>query len=286
MSEQALPSIRVGATAPTSPVPDASREALLRERRRRITRDRLERVIQIFSPVLLLLIWEAVSAFQLIDQRFFPRPSLVLQNLVQMVASGELWRHLSASLLRVAVGVTIGTFAGVTVGLVMGASRWVRAILNPWIASIYPIPKIAIFPLILLVFGLTETSKYVTVALAVFFLVLIPTMAGVMGIPRIYVDAARNFGARGLDFYLRVALPGALPAIFTSIRLAMGVALIVIVSVEFVGADAGIGYLIWNSWQLFNVNRMFVGLMVAAAVGYLSTLALEELQKRFVPWRL
>jgi NitT/TauT family transport system permease protein len=154
------------------------------------------------------------------------------------------------------------------------------------VAAIYPLPKVAIFPLILLIFGLGETSKIVTVAIAVFFQVLFPTVLGVTGIPRIYLDAGRNFGARGLDLYLKVALPGALPAILSGCRVALGVALIVIVSVEFVGSNSGVGYLIWNSWQLFNVNRMFVGLMTAAVLGYLAALLLDSLEKRLVPWRL
>lgn len=277
----------MGAESVAQPVRiPAGLEATLRERRRRHRRDRLERLVSLSSPLILLIVWEVVAVLQLVDVRFFPRPTLVMQQLFSMIASGELWQHFSATLSRIAVGFTIGASVGVVVGLVMGGSRWVRAILNPMMATIYPIPKIAVFPLIMLVFGLGETSKYVTVAIAVFFLVLFPTVSGVMGIPRIYIDAGHNLGAHGVDFYRRIALPGALPSIFTGFRVGLGVALIVIVGVEFVGADSGIGYLIWNSWQLFNINRMFAGLMVLAALGHLSSLVLDALQKRLVPWRL
>ena len=269
------------------PVPAlAGMEAVLRERSRRQRRERLERLVMITSPIILLVVWEAVAIVGLVDIRFFPRPSLVIGQLVAMTASGELWEHLSVTLLRIGVGFVFGATGGVVIGLVMGGSRWARAILGPMMASIYPIPKIAIFPLILLVFGLGEISKYVTVAIAVFFLVLFPTITGVLGIPRIYIDAGENLGARGLDFYRRIALPGALPSIFTGFRVGLGVALIIIVGVEFVGATSGIGYLIWNSWQLFNINRMFSGLLVLAALGHVSSLLLDELQKRLVPWRL
>lgn len=261
-------------------------DALLRERRKRQRRDRLERAVTLSSPVILLAVWEAVTILQLVDVRFFPRPSLVVQHLFSMGVSGELWDHMAATLSRVVVGFTVGALGGVAFGLVMGGSRWVRAVLNPMMWSIYPIPKIAIFPLILLVFGLGETSKYVTVAIAVFFLVLFPTIAGVMGIPQIYIDAGHNLGARGLSFYRRIAFPGALPMIFTGLRVGLGVALIIIVGVEFVGADSGIGYLVWNSWQLFNINRMFAGLLVLSVLGHLSSVALDALQQRLVPWRL
>jgi NitT/TauT family transport system permease protein len=266
--------------------PTAAAEALQRERRDRVRRDRAERLVTLASPILLLLVWEAVAVLQLVDVRFFPRPSLVVQSIVTMTGTGELWQHLGATLSRVLVGFTIGALGGIAFGLVMGGSRWVRAVLNPMMWSIYPIPKIAIFPLILLVFGLGEASKWVTVAIAVFFLVLFPTMAGVMGIPRIYIDAGHNLGARGLAFYARIAFPGALPLIFTGLRVGLGVALIIIVGVEFVGASSGIGYLVWNSWQLFNINRMFAGLLILAALGHLSSVALDALQQRLVPWRL
>ena len=264
----------------------AGMEAVVRERTRRQRRERIERLVTVTSPVILLIVWEVVAILGLVDIRFFPRPSLVIGQLVAMTASGELWEHLSVTLLRIGVGFVAGATGGVVIGLLMGGSRWARAILGPMMASIYPIPKIAIFPLILLVFGLGEISKYVTVAIAVFFLVLFPTITGVLGIPRIYIDAGENLGARGFEFYRRIALPGALPSIFTGFRVGLGVALIIIVGVEFVGATSGIGYLIWNSWQLFNINRMFSGLLVLAALGHLSSLLLDELQKRLVPSRL
>jgi NitT/TauT family transport system permease protein len=264
----------------------AGREAAAIERHRRRQRDWIERSLYFLSPLALIVLWEALSWSKVLDARFFPRPTLVLTELVQMVQSGELVVHVAITLKRIGLAFVIGAAAGVAVGLAMGLDRWVRATLFPIVAAVYPLPKVAIFPLILIIFGLGETSKIVTVAISVFFQVLFPTMVGVTSIPRIYLDVGKNFGARGLDVYLKIALPGALPSILSGFRVALGVALIVIVSVEFVGADAGVGYLIWNSWQLFDVNRMFVGLMTAALLGYLATVILDELEKRLVPWRL
>jgi NitT/TauT family transport system permease protein len=264
----------------------AGREAAAAERRRRRRRDQLERLLFIMSPIVFIALWELAAWMNWVDTRFFPRPSAVILELIEMVRSGELPKHVGDTLVRIGAAFVIGAIGGVAVGLAMGLSRWVRAALMPMVAAIYPLPKVAIFPLILLIFGLGETSKIVTVAIAVFFQVLFPTVLGVTSIPRIYLDAGRNFGARGLDLYLKVALPGALPAILSGCRVALGVALIVIVSVEFVGSNSGVGYLIWNSWQLFNVNRMFVGLMTAAVLGYLAALLIDSLEKRLVPWRL
>jgi NitT/TauT family transport system permease protein len=138
----------------------------------------------------------------------------------------------------------------------------------------------------MLIFGLGEMSKYVIIAIAVFFLVIYNTMAGVMNIPNIYLDVGRNFGANRVQFWWTVALPGALPLIFTGIKLAAGVALLVIVAAEFVGAKTGIGYLIWQSWQTFSVEAMYVGLVVISILGFLVSTGLDELEHVVIPWRL
>jgi hypothetical protein len=118
----------------------------------------------------------------------------------------------------------------------------VRAALDPIVAATFPIPKIALLPLIMLAFGIGEGSKITIVAIAVIYLVLINTMIGVLTIDRIYFDVAKNFGAPWPKLFARVIIPGALPLIFSGLRLSMGVSLIVIVSAEFVAAKSGIGY--------------------------------------------
>jgi NitT/TauT family transport system permease protein len=153
------------------------------------------------------------------------------------------------------------------------------------VAALFPIPKIAILPLIMLIFGLGEMSKYVSVGIGVVFLVLINTMAGVMNIDKIYLDVGRNFGANRWQFFKTIAVPGAMPAIFTGFQLSLGVALIVIVATEFVGAKTGIGYLIWQSWQTFSVEAMYCGLVTCAFLGFLSQLLLDTVQRVAIPWR-
>ncbi|HET8678737.1 MAG TPA: ABC transporter permease, partial [bacterium] len=186
---------------------------------------------------------------------------------------------------RVLLGFVVGAIPGLGLGLAMGLSRWVRAALNPMIAATYPIPKSAIVPLVMLIFGLGEASKVALVAIGVFYLVLINTMAGVMNIQRIYLEAARNFGADRLGLFRTVALPGALPLIFTGLRLGMGIGLILIVIAEMVGARSGIGYMIWQAWQIFAVERMYVGLVVIAILGWLTSLILDGIERLLVPWK-
>jgi NitT/TauT family transport system permease protein len=251
-----------------------------------LSRQNQERLLSIFSPVLLLVLWEVLVQFGILDKRFFPAPSSVVNTFTTLVTNGELWKHLQASVTRILIGFALGAIPALLLGITMGLFRWPRAFFSPMIAALYPIPKIAILPLIMLIFGLGEPSKWVIIAIGVFFLVLYNTMAGVMNIPNIYLDVGKNFGANRAQFYWTIALPGALPLIFTGVKLAAGVALLIIVAAEFVGAKTGIGYLIWQSWQTFSVETMYVGLIVIAVLGYLVSLAMDELEHFLIPWRL
>jgi ABC-type nitrate/sulfonate/bicarbonate transport system permease component len=244
-----------------------------------------ERLIGFASPVLLLALWEAAGRAGALDQRFFPAPSAIAGTFVALLQSGELVEHTLTSLGRIAIGFTVGAVPGLVLGIAMGLSRLVRAALKPVVGALYPVPKTAIFPLLLLVFGIGEPSKYAIVAIGVFFLVLINTMAGVLGIEPVYLDVGRNFGAGRFQVFRTIALPGALPLIFTGIQLAWGNALILIVVAEILGARSGIGYFIQNSYQTFQVERMYAGLLVISFIGYASFLALDELERRLIPWK-
>jgi NitT/TauT family transport system permease protein len=244
----------------------------------------LYRLISFTSPLLLLLVWEGLVRINLLDYRFFPPPSTVVKVFASMAKSGELWSHLSISLFRVVAGFFLGAMPAVGLGLLMGWFRSLNAFFDPLIAATYPVPKIALLPLFLIWFGLGETTKIVTVAVAVFFLVLITTVNGVRLVDPVLIDAAQSYGAKGWRLFYLVILPATMPAIFTGLRLGLGVALLVIVGAEFVAANKGIGYLIWISWATLAVNKMYVGLITIAALGYLSTMSLERLRKWIMPW--
>jgi NitT/TauT family transport system permease protein len=242
-------------------------------------------LLPIVSPLFLLLAWEIGAMTGRVDTRFFAAPSTIAAALVGMIQTGELWTHVSISLSRIAVGFVLGVIPGVTVGLAMGLFAPMRALIQPLIDATFPIPKIALLPLFILIFGIGEESKYAIIAVSITYLVLINTVAGVRNIDRIYLDVGRNFHASRLMMFTDVALPGALPQIITGVRLAMGVALLVIVSAEFVGAKSGIGYLIWTSWQVFQVEKMYVGLLVTALLGFGSAVLLHWLERVLIPWK-
>jgi ABC-type nitrate/sulfonate/bicarbonate transport system permease component len=250
-----------------------------------------ERLTSFLSPLVLLALWEILGRVGVIDTRFFPVPTSIFRVLWQMFQptdqfpQGELWFHLSASLSRIAIGFVIGAVPGVVVGLAMGLFRPIRAAIQPLIDATFPIPKIALLPLFIMIFGIGEQSKYAIIATAVIYLVLINTVSGVRNIDQIYLDVGKNFRASKWMMFRDIALPGALPLIVTGIKLGMGVALLVIVAAEQVAAKSGIGYLIWTSWQVFQVEKMYVGLLVIAVVGFASAILLNYLERFVVPWK-
>jgi NitT/TauT family transport system permease protein len=244
-----------------------------------------ERLLSIASPVALLVIWQIASSVGALDARFVPSPVSIGLAAYDLIATGELFMHLEVSLFRIFAGFALGAIPGIAIGVLMGLSRWMRAALDPIVAALYPIPKIALLPLVMLYLGIGEISKVVLVAFAVVFLVLINSMAGVLAIEPVYFDVAKNYNAPRRKLWTRVVIPAALPFIFVGMRLGIGVALIVIVAAEFVAARSGIGFLIWSSWEVLRVENMFVGIIVITVLGVVTTLVLREIERWAIPWR-
>lgn len=246
---------------------------------------RLLALLSILSPLTLLLIWELLAHINFIDVRLFSSPTLIMKAFIPLLLSGELLYNTYVSVQRVVVGFVAGSIPGIILGIGMGLSPVFRSAIEPMIAATYPIPKLALMPLILLVFGIGETSKIFTIAIGVFYLVVINTMAGVLNIDKIYLDVAKNFGASRKNFYLTVALPGALPMIFAGLKLGMGMALILIVAAEMSAAKAGVGWMIWRSYDMFAIEPMFVALITLSVLGYIFALLLDRIEELVLPWK-
>ncbi|WP_240495809.1 ABC transporter permease [Thermoanaerobacterium sp. PSU-2] len=240
---------------------------------------------QIISPIAILIIWEILADLRLIDTRFFPAPSMIFHSFINLLTTGILLNDLSVSLFRIIGGFIVGAVPGLIIGLTMGLFPIIKNILDPIVAATYPIPKLALMPLIMIMFGLNDLEKIVVIAIGTFFIVLMNTAAGVINLDRIYMDVARNYGASKKDYYLTVALPGALPMIFTGLKLGMGMALLLIVAAEMNGASSGIGYRIWESYNIFDIPAMFVSFIIMSILGYVFTIILDLIEKLIIPWK-
>lgn len=252
----------------------------------RTTRAKLAGAIPLgwLSPIALLLLWEVAARQGWINVAFFPAPSTIIATGISQAQTSTFWSDILISLKRMGIGLAMGGVPGVLVGLAMGLFPPVREGCRPLIAAIYPVPKLALLPLLLLIFGIGEMSKYVVIAINVFFLMAINTLAGVVGTPAIYFEVAKNLRVSRWKTYLTVALPGALPGIFTGLRICLGTALILLVAAEFSTADSGVGYRIWWAWTVFWVDTMYVGFFVIALLGLGASYVVDYLEYRFVPW--
>ncbi len=244
-----------------------------------------ERLLYLISPIGLLLLWQLLLMAGFGDRRFIPAPTDIAFRFWDMIVSGELWTHVAVTLYRVFAGFFLGVVPGIVVGLLMAMFRPVRIFFDPLIASLFPIPKIALMPLLLLVFGFGDLSKVMLVAIAVFFPVIINTYSGASNIEKIYWDVAKNYGASQQVMFRRIVFFGALPMIFAGLRIALAVSFIVLVAAEFVATKAGIGYLIWNSWELLQVDVMFVGIVTVGVLGLIATVILQEIERKVIPWK-
>lgn len=237
------------------------------------------------APLLLLLLWEWLSRSHALNPLFFPPPSMVARTWWRLIRSGGLLSDVQISTARLLAGFALGAIPGVALGMAMGLWRPVRMALLPTVNALYPIPRIAILPLVLVVFGIGESGKLFMVAFSVFFLMLLQTVAGVTQIEPVMLDVARSVRASRWRQYRSVALPGALPSIFTGARLALGFALIVIVGTEFLAANHGVGARIWRAYQVLDIDTMYAGLATTALMGWALSLLVSAVERVAIPWQ-
>ncbi len=245
---------------------------------------RFESFIPFVIPVFVLAVWELAVRTGAVKPLFFPPPSLILQTFVRMIGSGELQRDLFPTLGRIFMGFAIGAVPGLILGLSMGWSPKIRLVLDPIISALYPVPKIAILPLIMLVLGIGEISKLTVIGIGSFFLISINSMAGVRNIDKIYFEVAENNGASKLQVFTCVVLPGSLPMIFAGIRLALGMSLLLVVAVEFNTANEGLGVMIWLAWETLRTEILYVGVIICAILGLIFNVVLKRVEKCLIPW--
>jgi NitT/TauT family transport system permease protein len=236
--------------------------------------------------LVLLATWEFWGRTGRLSALFFPAPSTILLTLFRLLTTGVLADNVTATLSRVLCGFVLGSIPGLILGLAMGWSRRLRAVIDPFLAAAHPLPKIAMLPLIMIIFGIGETSKVIVVAIASFFPVLINTMAGVRHIHPIYFEVAENYGASLCRVFARVVLPGSLSLVLSGIRLALSTALVLTISVEVVSAQEGLGAMIWFAWETLRTEELYASLVMTGILGISFNLAVERLTAYLLPWRV
>jgi ABC-type nitrate/sulfonate/bicarbonate transport system permease component len=248
-------------------------------------RQLLERGLTVLIILLAMATWELGVHVGWLSPLFFPPPSTIFLTFIKLIHNKKLLDNTGTTLWRVFQGLLLGGIPGFLLGLIMGWSHQLYTLINPFVAAGHPIPKIAILPLIMIIFGIGESSKVVVIALTAFFPLLINTTVGVQQISPIHFDVAKNYGANLTTIFTRVTFPGSLPFIMTGLRLSLNLALLVAIAVELVSAQEGLGAMIWLAWQTFRTEELYVSLAVTAILGIVFNFLLQRISLYLVPWQ-
>ena len=245
--------------------------------------------LSVATLAVLLAVWWAVAALQLISPLFLPSPGQVLQKLITIAGpqgfmDATLWQHLAASLTRIVIALLAAVLIGVPVGIAMGLNSTVRGILDPLIELYRPVPPLAYLPLMVIWFGIGETSKILLIYLAIFAPVAMSALAGVKSAQQVRIRAARSLGASRAQVLWRVILPGALPEILTGLRIGLGVGWSTLVAAELIAATRGLGFMVQSAGEFLATDVVLAGIAVIAIIAFLLELGLRALQRRLTPW--
>ena len=234
--------------------------------------------------LLFFAIWEFLPRTGIVSSAFLSPPSAVLAAIAQLIETGQLNKHIFASLQRSLAGLSLAVLAGVSLGLLMGVVRRFEAFVDPLLQLFRQVSALALFPVFLLFFGIGEASKIAIIFWAAFWPVLLNTISGVKQVEKLLIHSALSMGAtRGFIFF-KVILPAAAPSIFTGIRLAGAYSITALVAAEMIGSHAGLGFLTLNSQEIFQIPSMYAGIVLLALLGLALNYVLALLEMRLTRW--
>jgi ABC-type nitrate/sulfonate/bicarbonate transport system permease component len=271
--------------APTNDLVELSTERMgILARTRELLSSR-EGAVSVASPILVVIAWEIAARTNVVDARILPAPSTVAVTIWELLRDGELLTDVLNTITRFLIGLVLGVLPGVLLGATMGLFKWPRAALGPLVALFYNVPRIALFPLLLILVGLNEFTNLLMIALGPFFTMVITTMGAVMNVDPVYRDVARNFRVGTKELYTLVVLPAIAPAMADALRLSLGLALLGTITIEFLVGRSGVGYLIWNSWTVLSLAQSMAGLIISAVIGWIFYALLGGAERVMIPWR-
>lgn len=282
-TEAPSPSSTAGHT-PTHEITIRSKGSMETRRRELRRRSRLENTVAVGTPILLFILWELLVARGIVDGLIYPPPTKIAAAGWELIQRGELQSQTWTTFYRVIFGYGMGVVSGYLLGVVMGSVRFIRRALEPMLSAVYVVPKLALLPIFLTIFGFGDAPLIVMVAVTVFFYVWIDTMEGILSVPKGFHEAAESLGVNRLQLFRHVLLPATLPKFFVTLRLTMGLAVLVIVAAEFVVGQDGLGYLIFHSRELFLLDRTYVGIVAVALFGVTLQGIVTWIGSKFTPW--
>jgi ABC-type nitrate/sulfonate/bicarbonate transport system permease component len=234
---------------------------------------------------LVIALWQLAGSAGWVNPLFLPAPLSIARAIYQLALNGALWQHLSYSIMRIGAGWILGTIAGVIIGFSIGLSSLARGVGITFISALFPIPKIALLPLLILWLGIGEQPKIATIALGVFFSTAISVYSGVDAVPRNLIRMAQSFNVPFHAIVRRVIWPGALPSILAGFRITASIALLLVVSAEMIGAEFGIGAFVLQAGNLMQTDQLLAGVVILSLFGLAVGRLINWLETRLLHWR-
>lgn len=237
------------------------------------------------GPIAIILFWLVVGWLRLNNPLFIPTLPHMLLSLWHMIADGTLVIDLASTAWRTLVGFAVAALIGIPLGLILGSKESLRQATSVLIDFFRSVPGTALFPLFLLFFGIGDRAKVANVVFACALIIMVNAMYGVRNANKTRILAAQTMGASPTRIYLRIVLPSALPEIAGGLRIAVSIALIVIVVTEmFVGTASGLGRRIFRAHDLFQIPEMYAAILLTGLFGYGLNLILVALERKLVFW--
>jgi NitT/TauT family transport system permease protein len=235
--------------------------------------------------VLLLSVWEIAPRAGIIDPVFVPAASTVFTALKDLALSGELLTHALVSLRRAFIGFAIATTLAIPLGFLVGWYKTFEKYVDPALQALRQLPTLALFPVFILLFGIGEVSKIAIIAKASFWAIFLNTVSGVSHLDPLLVKSARSMGISPFGMFRKVVLPAAIPSMFSGLRLSGTTALLILVAAEMLGANAGLGFLIFNSEARFEIPNMYAAILAMTILGIVVNYGLIAIERRASRWK-
>ncbi len=232
-----------------------------------------------------LVIWEILTRLLLENELLIPPPTSVIRSFWNLTFSGQLNKHFAATLIEFSYGFTTACIAGIVIGYFMGMHKWFDEIMDPWIATLYSIPIITVVPLIIIWFGIGMISKVIVVFKITAVAIILNTAAGIKNLDPVWLELAKSLRLSTWETTYKIRFPGALPYIITGMRLGVGRALLGVVVAELMAANAGLGYMLRDSSETWDSPKLFVTVILLAAIGLVSFNLIKRLEQKMAPWR-
>jgi ABC-type nitrate/sulfonate/bicarbonate transport system permease component len=238
------------------------------------------------SFAIFFVAWEVMVDLRGIKPIYLPAPSLILATLVKMTEDGTIFFHLAFTLFRIFAGFVVAAVVGIGLGILMGMTPLFARLLDPWIAALYPLPKISLIPLLIIWLGTGEIYKISLSAFSAFLPIVISTFSGIRQIEPDLLKTAADLGASRHQIQFKIVVPAAIPAIVNGLQIGMGIAIIMVVASEMIGGSGqtGVGYLLISAGQVLETEKVFACLLVLALVGGLIMKGQDYASRKLAPW--